>query len=121
MLQYKQCTAPFQYLFQKWQGYPENIPRSGVGSSLENSENIRQALEKIVPFLAAELGKDKIRILDAPCGDMTWMPEFLRGRTDVEYTGYDLMPVNIEEAKEKFAEEPWQFSTWDLVRDRLGK
>jgi len=24
---------------------------------------------------------------DAPCGDMTWMSQFLKGRKDVEYTG----------------------------------
>jgi hypothetical protein len=25
--------------------------------------------------------------LDAPCGDMTWMSQFLKGRKDVDYTG----------------------------------
>ena len=57
---------------------------------------------------------------DSSCGDMTWMPTFLRSRSDVEYTGYDLIPVNIENAKAKFANESWTFSTWDLVRDRIS-
>ncbi len=34
--------------------------------------------------------KSKVDFLpyaDAPCGDMTWMPHFLRSRSDVDYTG----------------------------------
>ena len=49
------------------------------------------------------------------------MPTFLRGRTDVDYTGYDLLPVNIEAAKDRFKNETWVFDTWDLVKDRIGR
>ena len=49
------------------------------------------------------------------------MPTFLRSRTDVEYTGYDLLPVNIEHAKKTFKNETWQFSTFDLVKDKIGR
>ena len=49
------------------------------------------------------------------------MPTFLRGRSDVDYTGFDLLPVNIESAKKKFSNETWKFNTFDLVKDRIGK
>jgi hypothetical protein len=53
---------------------------------------------------------------------MTWMPTFLHGQPDVDYTGYDLLPVNINHAKEIFKNETaWTFHTWDLVKDKIGK
>ena len=39
---------------------------------------------------------------DSSCGDLTWMPTFLRSRRDVVYTGYDLLPVNIHNAKLRY-------------------
>ena len=87
--------------------------------------------------MKAELGKDVISILgdlhmitpcvsltrlitDASCGDMNWMPTFLRSRPDVEYTGYDLLPVNIDSARSRFANESWDFAVVDLVKERIS-
>ena len=39
----------------------------------------------------------------------------------MEYTGYDLLPVNIEHARKIFKNETWQFSTFDLVKDKIGR
>jgi len=104
---------------KKWKSYAKNVPRSGIGSTLQSSQNFREGMEKIVDYLKTELKKDKISILDSSCGDMNWMPTFLRGRTDIDYTGYDLLPVNIETAREKFKNETWKFDTFDLVKDRI--
>ena len=82
---------------------------------------MRIGLEKIVSFIKEKLGKEKITILDSTCGDMNWMPVFLRGRTDVDYTGYDLIPVNIESARARFSNESWEFHTWDLVQNKIGE
>ena len=76
-------------------------------------------------------------IIDSTCGDMTWMQKFLKGkklltfknnlgnnftgRDDIIYTGYDLIPINIANAKKRFSNETWSFSTWDLVRDKISK
>ena len=50
------------------------------------------------------------------------MPTFLHGQPDVDYTGYDLLPVNINAAREIFKNETaWTFHTWDLVKDKIGK
>ena len=51
---------------------------------------------------------------------MNWMPTFLRDRTDVDYTGYDLLPINIDSARENFANETWKFEVFDLVKDRIS-
>jgi len=92
---------------------------SGVGSTIFASKNFRSGLEKIIDFLKSELKKDRISILDSSCGDMVWMPLFLRSRSDVDYTGYDLIPAIIDKAKQKFSNETWNFYTFDLVKDKI--
>ena len=75
-------------------------------------------------------------ILDSSCGDMNWMPIFLQGlqglqsrfnswdfsgHSDIKFTGYDLLPVNIDQAKRKFSNESWSFEVFDLVEDRISQ
>eukprot|EP00092_Neocalanus_flemingeri_P094797 GFUD01120570.1.p1 GENE.GFUD01120570.1~~GFUD01120570.1.p1 ORF type:complete len:155 (+),score=54.70 GFUD01120570.1:28-465(+) len=52
---------------------------------------------------------------------MTWMPTFLGNRTDVDYTGYDIVPASIENHKEKFAPKSWNFEVHDVVADTISK
>eukprot|EP00091_Calanus_sinicus_P006774 TRINITY_DN17520_c0_g1_i1.p1 TRINITY_DN17520_c0_g1~~TRINITY_DN17520_c0_g1_i1.p1 ORF type:complete len:107 (-),score=29.38 TRINITY_DN17520_c0_g1_i1:263-583(-) len=47
------------------------------------------------------------------------MPLFLAGRDDVDYTGYDLLPANVENARNRFYNQTWTFETVDLVKDRI--
>ena len=42
------------------------------------------------------------------------------GRSDIDYTGYDLLPVNIDQAKEKFSNESWKFEVFDVVEERIS-
>ena len=84
---------------QKWQSYPSGVPRSGMGSTETASANFRLGLGNIVTFIKTTLKKDVISILgqaviyhtlhsssltdfpsDSSCGDMNWMPLFLRGK-----------------------------------------
>jgi len=58
--------------------------RSGKGSSLRSTENIRIHLPKII-----ERFKIK-RLLDAPCGDFNWMSQVLKN-VDVDYIGSDIV------------------------------
>ena len=51
---------------------------------------------------------------------MTWMPEFLRKHSDVDYTGYDLIPQNIQKNKESFKNESWTFKQFDMIKTRIG-
>lgn len=40
-------------------------------------------------------------MLDAPCGDLTWMP-LVSGIHTVEYTGADIVELAVENNREKF-------------------
>ena len=37
-----------------------------------------------------------LTMLDIPCGDLTWMSGFISNRTDVTYTGMDIVPDIID-------------------------
>ena len=58
--------------------------KSGKGSSLRSTENIRIHLPKII-----ERFKIK-RLLDAPCGDFNWMSQVLKN-VDIDYIGSDIV------------------------------
>ena len=64
---------------------------------------MRISLGTITDKIESNLHKNTIKFLDSPSGDMTWMPLFLRSRTDVIYSGYDLIPQNIEMSKSNFS------------------
>ena len=49
------------------------------------------------------------RILDSSCGDMTWMPTFLEGRNDIIFTGFDIVPENIQQHRNMFKHQNWSF------------
>ena len=58
-------------------------------------------------------------VLDSSCGDMTWMPSFLSSRSDVEFTGYDIVEANINNHRENFKETDWKFETHDIETDPI--
>ena len=47
------------------------------------------------------------------------MPSFLSSRSDVEYTGYDIVEANINNHREKFRETDWKFEVHDIVTDPI--
>ena len=47
------------------------------------------------------------------------MPTFLEGRSDIDYTGYDLLHENVERARKKFTNKTWTFEEFDLVKERV--
>ena len=59
-------------------------------------------------------------VLDSSCGDMTWMPSFLSSRSDVVYTGYDIVEANINNHREKFRDTDWKFEVHDIVSDKIS-
>ena len=58
--------------------------RSGTGSSLRSTENIRIHLPKIIERFNIK------RLFDAPCGDFYWMSKVLKN-VDVDYIGSDIV------------------------------
>jgi len=95
---------------------------SGPGSTLLYAQEVIGALHSIIPRLKRELGVDRIRMLDIPCGDMVWMSRFLKTRDDVHYTGLDIVPDLISRHQRDFAGySNWTFRVQDIVRNGLNE
>ena len=85
-----------------------NESRSGAGSTLEYTENLRKEL----PLLIRELGVR--RVFDAPCGDFNWMKEVLP-RVDIEYVGGDIVIDIVSALNSQYANERTAFVQLDLT------
>jgi hypothetical protein len=70
-----------------------NESRSGLGSNLDLTQQVRRALP---PLLRAFAMKS---MLDAPCGDYNWMPHVDLGCT--HYIGCDIVPELIAANRER--------------------
>jgi hypothetical protein len=85
--------------------------RSGVGSTLDSTAVVRAELPKALRQLDARV------LLDAPCGDFTWMRRV--DLSGIEYIGGDIVPSIIEANQRLHATESRSFLQLDLTRDRL--
>lgn len=97
------------------------VSRSGSGSLLTSTASVRNILSVLVDKIKSDLGKDKVSLLDSSCGDMNWMPTFLHNRSDILFTGYDIVPGNIDNHRKNFADKPWTFVVRDIVVDPISK
>ena len=43
---------------------------------------------------------------------MTWMESFLENRSDIEFTGYDILEDNIDNNKQQFSKTNWKFEVF---------
>jgi SAM-dependent methyltransferase len=85
--------------------------RSGSGSTLERTEELRKHLPGILARRGAK------RMLDAGCGDFNWMREVDLG--DVDYIGVDIVEPLIAENSRKFSRPRREFKTVDIVVGEL--
>ena len=92
---------------------------AGGGSTLSVTALVRQTLDCVINDIKYTLKKKLLRILDVPCGDLRWMSVFLRNRTDVEYTGMDIVPDIIKRHRETYSDKPWTFRVHDIVAEPL--
>jgi len=92
---------------------------SGEGATLHWTQETIATLHSVINQLKRLLGRARVRLLDVPCGDMAWMSRFLKTRSDVDYTGIDIVPDLIRHHQQKFASLGWRFYEWDVVRDGL--
>lgn len=93
-----------------WTHGDTSVPGSGHGSSLEATGSIRKRL----PGLLKELGTQ--RLLDAGCGDLTWM-----GRIDLpcDYVGVDIVSAVVRDNDRLYGSPKHEFILADLVSDQL--
>lgn len=113
----KQRKKSFSKIYKKNLWGKES--KSGPGSLIKNAQNIIKVLTVLVERIKVVLKKETIKILDSSCGDMTWMPTFLKNRPDIEYTGYDIVKDNIDNHRGKFRKTGWKFEVHDLVTDHI--
>ena len=73
--------------------------KSGFGSTLHQTEDIRPYLDVVVPQLIIK------GIIDVPCGDMNWIPHVqAMGSDNMCYFGGDVSRIAIDENSAKFGE-----------------
>jgi hypothetical protein len=85
--------------------------RSGPGSSVTQTTNIREQ----IPRLLASLGIGSI--LDVPCGDFNWMRYVDLGT--MRYIGADVVPEIIANNRIQFADPQRQFLSMNAADDAL--
>ena len=111
------------YKKQTWGRYQEKVESkytsvkgSGPGSTLRATQRVMRVLHNVIDNVKQKLGKAKISILDIPCGDFTWMSEFLRQRRDVMYTGMDIVSSLIKSHNSTFKNnKQFSFVLQDIV------
>lgn len=96
------------YATHHWAG---STSRSGAGASTDQTERLRAFL----PELCGTLGVR--RLLDAPCGDHSWMARVDLER--VEYLGGDLVPEVIAENRARYGRPGRSFDVMDLTTGPL--
>jgi len=107
------AEARFTHIFNanKWK---DSGSRSGAGSTLAATANVRRAL----PQLFDDYGVRSL--LDAPCGDCNWIqhvPELSR----LTYVGGDIVRPLIENNREKYGADNATFEHLDITTNPLPK
>jgi Methyltransferase domain len=100
----------FQYIFDH-NLWSSEESRSGVGSTLEETAQVRS----VIPALLTQLGAESI--LDIPCGDHRWMSQLDLG--DLEYTGADIVEALVKANAKQFPNR--HFVQLDLTASPLPR
>ena len=100
----------FSYIYSSHY-WPSKESVSGPGSELDNTENIRKELAKLI-------NQYKIKkFLDVPCGDFNWIQHLIN--KDIQYVGGDIVTELIRLNKKKFTNSNVEFIEINLVDDAL--
>ncbi|HEV7839710.1 MAG TPA: methyltransferase domain-containing protein [Gemmatimonadaceae bacterium] len=85
--------------------------RSGAGSSLDSTAQLRDALPPLLRRLNAR------RLLDVPCGDFNWMSYV--DLSGIDYTGGDIVEPLIEADRKRYESPSRQFLKVDVINGPL--
>lgn len=91
------------YKENRWGGI-ESV--SGLGSTLEETKNLRLLLEDFVDEYNIK------RILDVPCGDFWWFSH-INFKNKIDYEGWDIVPDLIQKNTEKYPN--FNFKTKNII------
>ena len=101
--------AVYDLKYWSARGQMPGVPGSGPGSTLAAASNAIAVLESLVRELSVS------RVLDVPCGDMTWMREADLGVAD--YVGADIVATVVQSNVDTLGHERRRF----LVADVRGR
>jgi hypothetical protein len=87
--------------------------RSGLGSAIDATAGLREA----IPRLLASLGARSL--LDVPCGDFGWLSQC--DLADIEYTGADIVTSIVSRNQERYAGARRRFVQADLTTGPLPR
>jgi hypothetical protein len=100
----------FEYIYVNNIWGKDAESRSGPGSTLSYTTNIRQEIQHL-------LSKVPIRtFFDAPCGDFNWM-KAVEFPSEVKYIGGDISPSMIADLTKAYASESRAFRVFDIASD----
>tara|TARA_Y200000002_G_scaffold54048_1_gene39512 strand:- start:17309 stop:18064 length:756 start_codon:yes stop_codon:yes gene_type:complete len=101
----------FKYIYEK-NVWSSNESLSGLGSTLEYTEKLRESLPSL--FKKYEINS----ILDAPCGDFNWMQKVLEN-CDINYLGGDIVENLIHKLNFQYSNDKIKFIDIDICNDAL--
>lgn len=84
---------------------------SGDGSTLANAAATQETVAAVVRDFGIE------SLLDAPCGDLNWMPRVWREFPALRYTGMDIVPELVANNTRQHGDALRTFYHGDLVND----
>ena len=92
-------------------GFGGDESRSGPGSTLYETEKLREKIKNLVKY------KDIKSVVDIPCGDFNWMREIVESFE--LYHGGDIVSQCIDENTKKYASDRISFSVIDLMESQI--
>lgn len=100
----------FQDVYTNWRfgGWPES--KSGGGSTLDETEGIRQQIKQLVK------DKEIKSVVDVPCGDFNWMKDIVYSFES--YTGCDIVPELIAD-NQRYANQIIKFQELDITQNEI--
>ena len=88
--------------------------RSGIGSTTENTRNLRQELPQLIENFDFET------LLDAPCGDFNWF-RLIERPTGLKYIGGEIVKELVDRLEKTYGDMQTSFVHLDITRDPLPK
>jgi hypothetical protein len=113
---YVELDAPPREIFEtiyRTNYWGSEVSRSGTGSTLTRTNRLREAIRELIKAHGIST------ILDAACGDFTWMREMNFESMNVRYTGLDIVPPLIDDNNAKYGNSVVRFQCLNLISDNL--
>jgi hypothetical protein len=86
--------------------------RSGVGSSLEHTQNIRRYLPELIDMYSFK------SVFDAPCGDFNWM-KLVLNEVKIAYLGGDIVKPLIDKNNSYYKNSSTIFTHFNIIKDKF--